>query len=335
MKVKLLITLILVVFITFKSEGQKEAEIVFSSKTVRAGNIAISNSGRMFISINPLVGSEIKILEIGKDGSSKPYPNKRYSKGKNSIISASIGIRIDSRDNLWILDMKLMQFVVWNINDEKLVKIIKLPKNVLKPASFLQDFVIDEKHNRIIIADMTQGDLVSDPSPAFIVLNINNNKAIRMAEKHKSMMPDFKGGFALNPIAIDPKNKWIYFGALHGRKLYRVATKDFISDEALSKGIKEYSIKSYCDGIATDNFGNVYVTNVENHVLSVTNNKIGLRTIATLPIGQTWPDGLYIKNGYLYSTVDQLNRLPALNKGLDDSKSPYIIVRTKININNK
>lgn len=319
-------------FMVLGSNAQniKVAETVMSSDEVRAGNMAYTSTDRLFVSINPLMGADARVYEVMEDGSHKPYPNNTYSKGVNSKIKAIIGIRTDSQDNLWLLDMGAQQFVVWDTKNEKLLKTVAIPNDVVKPTSFLQDFVIDEKNEHIIIADMTQGDLKSAPESAFIVIDMMSGKARRMAQNHASMMPDIDGGFALNPIAIDPKFKWVYFGALNGKTVYRVAAKKFKSEKALSAGIKAYATKSYSDGIAVDNNGNVYVTNIEKNELGVTNSKDGYRTIATLPKGQSWPDGLWIKDGYLYSTVDQLNRVPAMNNNKDDSKGPFIIVRTPL-----
>lgn len=308
----------------------KEAAVYFSSETVRPGNMAITSSNRMFVTMNPLLSPKSKIFEVKANGEATPYPNDEYVTGENSIIKAVIGIRADSKDNLWLLDMGAKQFVVWNTKEEKLVKKLPLPENVVLKTSFLQDFVIDEKHNRLIIADMTQGDLKSAPTPAFIVINMADGSAKRMAQSHKSMMPEMEGGFALNPIAIDPSAEWVYYGALHGKTIYRTPASAFDSEEKIVAGIEKFGVKSFCDGIAVDGNQNVYVTNIEEQAIAVS-NKEGFKNIAMLPKGQTWPDGLYIGNdGHIYSTVDQLNRVPALNKGKDDSKPPYLIIKTPL-----
>lgn len=145
------------------------AEIAFSSETIRPGNMAFTSDGRMFVTINPLTSPNVKVYEINRQGGqSKAYPNDEYVTGGNSVMKAVIGIRTDRADNLWLLDMGAKQFVVWDTHNEKLVKTIAIPEEVLTPASFLQDFIIDEKHGRVIIADMTQGDLKSAPTPAFV-----------------------------------------------------------------------------------------------------------------------------------------------------------------------
>ena len=315
---------------TTKAGTVPEAEVYFSSETVRPGNMAITSSNRMFVTMNPLLSPKSKIYEIKANGEATPYPNDEYVTGDNSVIKAVIGIRADSNDNLWLLDMGAKQFVVWDTKKNELVKKLKLPEDVVLKTSFLQDFVIDEKHKRLIIADMTQGELKSAPTPAFIVVNMEDGSAKRMAQGHKSMMPEQEGGFALNPIAISPDFEWVYYGALSGRTIYRTPASAFDSDEKIIAGIEKFGKKSFCDGIAVDKNQNVYITNIEEQAISVS-NKDGLKNIATLPKSQSWPDGLYIGNdGHVYSTVDQLNRIPAMNKGKDDSKPPFLVIKTPL-----
>ncbi|MGJ8731492.1 MAG: L-dopachrome tautomerase-related protein [Cellulophaga sp.] len=308
----------------------KTVETVFSSQEIRPGNLAVTNSGRLFVTMNPLVSPTTKVFELNKEGKNVAYPNAEYATGENSILKAVIGIRADSKDNLWLLDMGAKQFVVWDTKAEKLVKTIKIPASVVKPASFLQDFIIDEKHNRVIIADMTQGDLKSAPEPAFIVINTENGEAKRMAQSHPSMMPELEGGFALNPIAIDPQFNWVYFGALHSKTMYRVPAGSFSSDEKLVNTIEKFGVKSFSDGMAVDGNGNVYVTNVVDGEIGLS-TKEAYKTLAKIPEGQSWPDGLYVANdGFVYGTVDQLNKTAALNNGKEESVGPYLVIRNSL-----
>ncbi|WP_299311660.1 L-dopachrome tautomerase-related protein [uncultured Aquimarina sp.] len=351
MKRLILITALCSLFIMCKSKEEKketepeitkieevikkvtEAEIIFSSQDVRPGNLALTANGRLFVSMNPLMSPTTKVFELNTDGknSAIAYPNEKLSTGDNSILKGVIGIRADSKGNLYLLDMLAKQFIVWNTKTEKLVKRMPLAKDVVVPTSFLQDFIIDEKHNRLIIADMTQGDLKSAPIPAFIVVDIETGASKRMAKSHPSMMPEIEGGFALNPIAIDPNFEYVYFGALNGRTIYRVPAANFNDNTSLTNNIEKFGTKSFCDGMAVDDNENVYVTNVEKTEISVFNKKDGFRTLATLPKGQSWPDGLYVANdGYVYGTVDQLNRTAALNKGDDISTGPYLVIRTPL-----
>jgi sugar lactone lactonase YvrE len=308
-------------------------QTVASFNEIRPANMAMSKDGRIFVTGHPIVNSNTKVLELSLNGTKTIYPNKEYSdssNGNNSVIKATIGVTVDNKNNLWVLDMGSKQFVVWNIKENKLNKIIKIPENVLTPTSFLQDFALDEKRNRIIIADMTQGDLKSAPTPAFVVIDTITGKSSRIAQNHPSMMPDFEGGFALNPITIDSSFEWIYFGALNGKKVYRVSASSFNDEKEVIKNIKEYAPKPYSDGIKVDKNQNVYITDIENQAIGVS-NKNGYKIIATLPKDQSWPDGLEIGNdGYIYAVINQLNRTAALNKGKDESTGTYLIVKTPL-----
>ncbi len=304
-----------------------EVEIVAQFDTLRPGYVIMSSNGRIFLTVSPFSNPETKVVELFTDGSTKAYPNAQYATGKDSVIQSTIGAKIDSKDNLWILDMANREFVIWDTKKNALNKILKVPTNTLKETSFLQDFVLDEKRNRIIIADPTRG---QDPkSPAFIVMDMTNGKGVRMAENYKDLQSEKENGSPLNPIAIDPQQEWVYFGSLHGTKIFRVPAKAFDNEKELLQSIELYGPKSYSDGIVVDAKQNVYITNIQEQTIGVT-QKGTYKDIARLPAGQSWPDGLFIKDGYVYGVVNQLDKSAALNKGKDITKPPFLVVRTKL-----
>ena len=311
------------------SEEVIVAETVYTFDELHPANMAISSDGRVFVTGHPIVNSTTKVVEVLEDGQQVVYPNDTYSNSIEdpSVIGATIGVHVDSQDNLWVLDMANSQLVVWDIHSNGLVRIIKLPPEVLLEQSFLQDFVLDEKHNRVIIADMTQGDLVSPPEPAFVVVDLNQNMAYRVAKNHPSMLPDIADGLALNPITIDPDYNYVYFGAMNGKKIYRINTEAFADPATVGQNIEYYAPKPYSDGIKVDDNGNVYITDIEHQAIGVSNPDSGYQIVATLPNGQTWPDGMFIKDGVVYVVVNQLNRTAALNNGVDETQGEFIIVK--------
>lgn len=329
---KVLASSLLVLATSLFASNVPTVETVSEFTDKRPGNFVITKEGRVFVTMQPLDAPSKKVVEIGALDSKKIYPNEKFSLGKDSTFKAVIGNREDSKGNLWILDLGARAFTVWDVKKDKLVKTIKIPSSVTTPTSFLQDFVLDEKRGRAIIADMTQGDLKSAPTPAFVVVDMKSGKAKRMAKNHPSMMPAFKGGFALNPIAIDPANEWVYFGALHGKKVYRVKASSFDSEEKLVNGIEYYAPKNYSDGMTVDKNQNLYITDVVDHTIGFSNNKDGYKTIAKLPKEQSWPDGLVIGNdGYLYATIDQLDRTAALSASKkEEGTGTYLIVKTPL-----
>lgn len=305
------------------------AEIV-ASFDARPGNPAITPDGRVLVSIHPLDNPSTRIVEIGRGGTAKPYPSAAFSVGEDSTVKAVIAIRVADDGTAWILDLGARKLQAWNTRTETLVRTIDIPADVLVPKSFLQDFALDQKRNRAIIADMSQVDLKSAPTPAFVVVDLATGAAKRVAEGHAALMPEVEGGLALNPITIDPAYDWVYFGALNGRTVYRVPAPAFDGGTAeVEAAIETYGPKPFSDGITVDGAGNVYVTDVEQSAIGVTTPE-DYRVIATLPAGQSWPDGFsFGPDGFVYATVNQLDRAAALNDGQDSGTPPFHLVRVK------
>ena len=296
----------------------------------RPGNPSITPDGRILTSIHPLDQPDTKIVEVQADGSSVPYPSAEFVSGEDSVIQAIIAIRTDDQGVAWMLDLGAKRLIAWDTRTETEVKAIAIPESVLTPTSFLQDFALDQQRNRAIIADMTQGDLTSVPSPAFVVVDLETGDAQRIAENHPSMLPEAEDGFALNPITIDPAYEWVYFGALNGKMVHRVPAASFDGEAAtVASDIEAYGPKPFSDGISVDSAGNVYVTDIEAHAIGVTTPE-GYRLIANLPPGQTWPDGFaFGPDDYLYAVVNQLERSAALNDGKEEGMPPFQIVKIK------
>lgn len=123
------------------------------------GNIAITPSGRTFLSIHGFYGQKQKIMELLNDGTTIPYPNKEwayaYNKGKG--FYGVLGINVSAEGILWMLDTSgpdhAGRLVGWDTYNEQLHKIIYLARPTITDTSFLNDLVIDNKHGYIYIAD--------------------------------------------------------------------------------------------------------------------------------------------------------------------------------------
>ncbi|MEM9477837.1 MAG: L-dopachrome tautomerase-related protein [Pseudomonadota bacterium] len=305
------------------SAQELETEIVAQHDT-RFGDPFITADGRTFLSMSPLGSSEHRLHELLDDGSLNPYPNDEMSRGFGGVIAA----RVTDEGVMWILDLGKRVFTGWDINANALVREIVLPDNVLVEHSFLQGYALDQARNRAIIADMSQADLSSAPVPAFIVVDLETGAAQRVAQGHEALMPETDGGLALNPITIDPNYEFVYFGALNGRTIYRVPTASFDGDgSAVARTIERHSEKSFSDGMTIDDAGNIYVADIEANAIGLSTPD-GYRTIAPVPEGQSWPDGFaFGPDGFLYFTVNQLNRAAALNNGDDMGNGEYLLMR--------
>ena len=345
--------------------AQSKLEVVASFATERPGNIAVSPNGRVFITMSDPAVSKYAVKELLPNGNLLDFPDTSWTAKPqpNSIkgISRTIGIQV-SKEILWVLDIgdnssqphQAPKLIGWNINSKQLHKIFILPDAVLHPSSFLQDFVIDEKHQTAIIADMSLGGLIYPAVPAFVIIDLKTGYSRRVLENDKSFQPldedllvngrplshTYADGkivnprYPLNPIAIDADMKWIYFGALGGNKIFRIPTESLagenVHDTVLSEQIEYYAAKPKSDGFKVGDQGQIYITDVEHNAIGIASLKeyIVLAQDKTL---LSWPDGIAISaDGYLYVTANQLQNKPWWNNGKDDSKPPYYIVRLKI-----
>ncbi|MEH6347381.1 MAG: L-dopachrome tautomerase-related protein [Bermanella sp.] len=342
-----------------------EIQTVATYTDTRPGNITVTPKGRIIMSQQPLDGPSLRVVEILPDGSKIPFPNLDWADGPESGkvgISATIGVASDKHGVVWILDMggknSPAQIIAWDTQKNQLHKKITLPKNVITPISFLQDFALDEKRGYLYIADMTFPAPGAKARPAFVVVNLQTGKARRILEGAKPLMPvrqdvvingslmgtQVENGqsapwhLGLNPIAIDPSFSWVYFGTVNGKDVYRIPAKtlaDTIGNEAstpksVMNKIERYGPKPASDGIAVDDKGQVFVSDIEASAVGITTPD-GYRIIAEDSKRLAWPDGFaFGPDGYLYVTQNQLNAHPALNEGKDDSLKPYHVVKLKI-----
>ncbi|KQT20843.1 hypothetical protein ASG31_16800 [Chryseobacterium sp. Leaf404] len=346
-------------------QSQHQLEIVASFESERPGNIAVSEKGRIFITMSDPSVSKYAVKEILPNGTIQDFPDTVWTAKpkQNSVkgISRTIGIQV-SKDILWVLDIgdnstvpkQSPKLIGWNINTKNLHQVFTIPDAVLHPSSFLQDFVIDEKHQAAVIADMSLGGMIYPAVPAFIIIDLKTGYSHRIFENHPSfqakdedlvingrplshMYPDgkiVKPRYPLNPIAIDAKMEWVYFGALGGEKIYRISTKSLadenLNDDILTKKIEYYSEKPKSDGFKIDSKGQIFVTDVENSAIGISTPK-GYSILVQDKSLISWPDGISIgSDDYLYFTSNQLQNKPWWNNGKDESKPPYYVLRFKM-----
>lgn len=344
----------------FSSSQAAELEVVAEINTTRPGNITVTEQGRTFLSMQPLDGPKLRVVELMKDGTLKPFPTQDWADGpENGEVGFSSVIGIDSTEDgvVWILDMggenAPAQVVAWDTINDTLFKQIEVDSEALVSNSFAQDFALDTKRNKMYIADTTLGNLFGEPAPAFVVIDLDTGKARRVLESQKELMSPkhdviIDGSMmaakredgssdalylSLNPITIDANNEWVYFGTVNGSAIYRVPASsladDTISHADLADSIEFFSEKRPSDGMIISDKGDIYVGDVERNALGMANTE-GYKVIAQDDKLLSWADGFAIQGGYLYITQNSLHLNPALNEGEEGSAKPYHVLRMKI-----
>jgi sugar lactone lactonase YvrE len=336
---------------------------VIAKLAERPGNIAVTPDGRILMSLHPFGNPKYRVVELLPDQTTRPFPTAQWSQAPNRNgvgFDAVIGLESDRNGVVWMLDKggvkgSVPKLVAWNTQQNKLVRVIQIPEPAFQPNSFMQDLSVDLDHQAIYIADMSRGDLIGVSNPAIVVVDLKTGLSRRALVNHQSLQPERganfridsralmvsngKGGWVqpelgLNPITIDPKNEWVYYGAMNSRSLYRVRTTDLLnpslSPAQVGAKVERYGDKAISDGISIDSSGNVYVTDVNANAIGVTTQKGQYRVLYKDDAVLSWADGMsYGSDGFFYVTVNQLHRNAALNGGKDTSKPPYLIIRFK------
>jgi sugar lactone lactonase YvrE len=197
---------------------------------------------------------------------------------------------------------------------------------------------------------------IADPagqSSALIVVNLQTGHARRVLQGHFSLCPKpidlvidgqpvqietdqgkrVRPHVGVNPIALDPDGRWLYFGPMHGRRMYRLPTAALrdgsLEEWQLAQLIEDWAAKPISDGSSADTAGNVYISDVGNHAIGVSTVS-GYHVIAQDERLLKWPDAFsFGPDGMLYVATNQLHLGPVLNAGQDASEPPYFILRLR------
>ncbi|WP_047864876.1 L-dopachrome tautomerase-related protein [Rubrobacter aplysinae] len=330
----------------------------------RPGNPAITPEGRMILSLHPFPHGEAspyRVVEVLHDGSTVPFPNEEWSTAPDSEgvgLSAVIGVQSDSKGVVWILDIgggenPSPKLVAWDTRKDELHRVIHVPPDATRYNSFQQDLAIDEAHDAIFIADVCHGDLFGTSDPAIVAVDLETGSVRRALQDHPSLQPEEDvslviGGhplltlnpqgeleeskIGLDPIVIDHQNEWVYYGALHGKSIFRVRAADLLdeslSEEELGSRVQRHGDKPISDGISIDTAGNVYVTDLASNAIGITAPDGSYHILTRDDEHCIWPDGMsHGPDGYLYVTASQLHRSAPLNAGEEVSEPPFEVLR--------
>ncbi len=107
------------------------------------GNIAVSATGRIFITIHPLSRpEENKVVEL-VDGTPVPYPD---IDSQQNLFQAVLGLAIDRQNRLWLLDdgiqgIKQPRLLAFDLQTDQLVKRYDFPPEIAGFGSFLKQYL--------------------------------------------------------------------------------------------------------------------------------------------------------------------------------------------------
>ena len=157
----------------------------------QATGVTVASDGRMFATFPRWRDNlPFSLVEVMKDGSSRPYPNEAWNKWKghpekNKFTCAQAVQAVGN--SLFVLDpsspkmegvqgnAKLYEF---DMNTNGLIRTFTFDKKVAPKKAYLNDFRVDEEAHKVYITDSGQGGLV--------ILDTITGNARRVLDEHPS-----------------------------------------------------------------------------------------------------------------------------------------------------
>lgn len=316
--------------------------------------VAVSRKNRVFVCYPRWSNmGPISVGELLPDGSVSAFPDKKWNEwiqggkvvGEEFICVQSV--YCDSSGALWILDPAAPKFQGPITDGAKLIKVNLASNRVEKvyplssvapKDSYLNDVRIDTRRQvaymtdsglgSIVVLDLRSGNArrVLDTSPSVKAEDIR----VVIDGKRWGVMPDGSvRKVHADGIVLDKSGEYLYYQALTGKTLYRVATKDLRNEKLAAKELntKVEKVATTCpaDGIEFGADGKLYVTSIEDSSIKSLNLSAAKKELTTVIIDKqlVWPDSLSLRgDGYFYVTCSQINLGPK-------APTPYKIFRFK------
>ena len=311
--------------------------------------VAITQEGRMFVCYprwsDQVTGSVAEVTKTGLQF----YPDNTWnaydttSPREHFVCVQSL--YVDAGDFLWILDPANPKFGGVVDGGAKLVKIdpqnnqvtqrIHFDKNVIRPDSYLNDVRVDAGRNVAYLTDSGVGGLV--------VVDLTRETSRRVLDQHPSVhsdstdividgkpwrRPDGSRPYVhADGIELDSTGQYLYYHALNGQNLYRIATQylrdSTLTDAQLGARVESVIKTGPVDGMFFDRKGNLYLSGLEQKAILWLHPDNRLDTLVQSADLQ-WPDSFAASpDGYLYVTTSQIHLGPT-------PVNPYRIYKAKL-----
>ncbi|MFI2811432.1 L-dopachrome tautomerase-related protein [Microbulbifer sp. JSM ZJ756] len=312
--------------------GPTQAEKVSAIQGVQTTGITVTDAGRIFTNApNWRDGVPFAVAEVDRDtGEYLPYPNSAMNRCvADSTARDDCFLAVQSvvaHDNkLYVLDTRNPKFqgvvdapriFVLDLDSNKLERVLLLSNAGYHPDSYINDLRIDRAAGRIYMTDSNH--------PGLVVYELaqgengDKGKSYRVLDDHKSTRAEqdyltidgkrWNNTVHSDGIALDLKDKVLYFHALTGYTLYAIDTRYLEDSGDAAAHVRRVARTSAPDGMILDQQGNLYFADLENH-------KILYRD----PAGEThvlvegdrvrWADTFSIHDGMLYYTNSRIHEV--------------------------
>ena len=300
--------------------------------------VTVSSTGRFFVNFPRWTeDSPVSVAEILPDGRLRPFPDAEWNAWRNARKDEMTArdhwvcvqsVVADRRGNLWVLDPAAPaqgtvvpmgpKLVRIDLATNRVAQTIAFDTTAAPQGSYLNDVRFSPDGRTAYITD-------SGARGALLVVDLASGNARRVLDGHPSTQPekqvqvkadgkvlrrpDGRGvEFAADGIALSGDGGYLYWQAIKGRTLYRIATTalaDPAAAASLPGRVETVGDNGPADGLLIASDGRMYVTAPEDDAIKVRDAQ-GLRTLVQ-DARLRWPDTMAEgPDGSLYVTSSRI-----------------------------
>ncbi|WP_208108653.1 L-dopachrome tautomerase-related protein [Cognatilysobacter terrigena] len=265
--------------------------------------VSVTEDGRIFVNFPRWTeDTEVSVAELLPDGSLRPYPDAHWNSWRNAKKNALSpddrwvcvqSVVADGRGSLWVIDPAapaaafLVQggpkLVRIDLANDSIAQTIAFDEQVAREGSYLNDVRLGSDGRYAYITD-------SGTRGALVVVDIESGRARRVLDGHPSTQlekdvvvkhhgreirrTDGRGvEFSSDGIALSPDGETLYWQAVTGRTLYRIATRvlqdESLSEDEVADAVQRVGENGVADGLWIDPQGRMYISALEDDAIRV------------------------------------------------------------------
>ena len=304
--------------------------------------VTVAPDGRTFVNFPRWTeDTPVSVAELMPDGSTKPYPNEEWNAWRNARMSEVSpsdhfvcvqSVVADGRGSLWVVDPAAPdaektvkggpKVVEIDLRSNNVKRIFPVAADVAGPASYLNDirvapdgrfaYLTDSgSPGGLVVLDVQSGQawrvLSDDPSTQFdpSVTVMTDGQPLRRPDGRQTL-------FNADSLALSKDGNTLYWQALTGKTLYRVATSAIQSAAAAGQARPEkVATTEPADGLWTGEKDEIYLSSIASNAIKVINPADGSVRQLLTDSRLRWPDTFSQgPDGAIYVTASHIQDSP-------------------------
>lgn len=304
--------------------------------------VTVAPDGRIFVNFPRWTeDAPVSVAELMPDGSTRPYPNEEWNSWRNARMSEISpndhfvcvqSVVADGQGSLWVVDPAAPnaektikggpKVVEIDLKSNTVKRIFPIAPEVAGPASYLNDVRIAPDGRFAYLTD-------SGSPGGLVVLNIESGQAWRVLSDDPSTQfdpsvvvitdgqplrrPDGRQPlFNADSLALSKDGSTLYWQALTGKTLYRIATSTIQNPDSTSHPRPEkVATTEPADGLWTSDKGEIYLSSISDNAVKVVNPQDGSVRELLTDSRLRWPDTFSQgPDGQIYVTASHIQDSP-------------------------